>query len=191
LFLLKIKVTYQKTESMDKTQNPWSVPVDVGDIPDTGLHVEIDAPEAVRVALRELASLRELPRLSAVLDLTRQGEGVRVTGRVSARVGQTCVVTLDPVESDLEESIDLVFAPALTEPAKAGTLDLGTQDDDSPEPLVGGKLDLGAIATEFLLLGIDPYPRKADAEFAPVKTDDRSARPFAALEALKKRLGSG
>jgi uncharacterized metal-binding protein YceD (DUF177 family) len=176
---------------MDKTQNPWSVLVDVEDIPDVGLHVEIDAPEAVRAALRALTNLRELPRLSAVFDLARQGAGVRVAGRVSARVGQTCVVTLEPVESDLEESVDLVFAPALAESAKAGTVELGTQDEDSPEPLVGGKLDLGAIATEFLLLGIDPYPRKAGAEFAPVKADDGGARPFAALEALKKRLGSG
>lgn len=175
---------------MDKTQNPWSVPVDVEDIPDTGLHVEIDAPEAVRTALRALAGLRDLPRLSAVFDLARRGAGVRVTGQVSARVGQTCVVTLEPVESDLEESVDLVFAPASAESAKAETFDLGTQDEDSPEPLVDGKLDLGAIATEFLLLGIDPYPRKAGAEYAPVKADDGSARPFAGLEALKKRLGS-
>jgi uncharacterized metal-binding protein YceD (DUF177 family) len=176
---------------MDKTQNPWSVLVHVEDIPDTGLHVEIDAPEAVRAALSVLAHLRELPRLSAVFDLSRRGAGVRVTGQVSARVGQTCVVTLEPVESNLEESVDLVFTPALAESAKAETVDLGTQGEDSPEPLVGGKLDLGAIATEFLLLGIDPYPRKAGAEFAPVKVDDGSARPFAALEALKKRLGSG
>jgi len=55
--------------------------------------------------------------------------------------------------------------------------------------VIEGKVDLGAIATEFLLLGIDPYPRKAGAEFAAVKTADDSARPFAALEALKKRLG--
>ena len=165
--------------------------MDVEDIPDTGLHVEIDAPEAVRAALRAVANLRELPRLSAVFDLARRGAGVRITGQVSARVGQTCVITLEPVESDLEESVDLVFAPALAESAKAETVDLGTQDEDLPEPLVGGKLDLGAIATEFLLLGIDPYPRKAGAEFAPVKADDGSARPFAALEALKKRLGNG
>jgi uncharacterized metal-binding protein YceD (DUF177 family) len=176
---------------MDKTQNPWSMPVDVEDIPDTGLHVEIDAPEAVRAALRALASLRELPHLSAVFDLARRGAGVRITGQVSARVGQTCVITLEPVESDLEESVDLVFAPALAESAKAETVDLGIQDEDSPEPLVGGRLDLGAIATELLLLGIDPYPRKAGAEFAPIKADDGRARPFAALEALKKRLGSG
>ena len=163
----------------------------VENIPETGLHVEIDAPEVVRAALRAFASLRELPRLSAVFDLARRGAGVRVTGQVSARVGQTCVVTLEPVESDLEESVDLVFAPALAKSAKAETVDLGTREEESPEPLVGGKLDLGAIATESLLLGIDPYPRKAGAEFAPVRADDGSARPFAALEALKKHLGSG
>jgi uncharacterized metal-binding protein YceD (DUF177 family) len=176
---------------MENDQNLWSVPVAVENIPETGLHVEIDAPEVVRAALRAFASLRELPRLSAVFDLARRGAGVRVTGQVSARVGQTCVVTLEPVESDLEESVDLVFAPALAKSAKAETVDLGTREEESPEPLVGGKLDLGAIATEFLLLGIDPYPRKAGAEFAPVKADDGSARPFAALEALKKHLGTG
>src|SRR5512136_1720052 len=111
---------------MENDQNLWSVPVAVENIPETGLHVEIDAPEVVRAALRAFASLRELPRLSAVFDLARWGAGVRVTGQVSARVGQTCVVTLEPVESDLEESVDLVFAPALAKSAKAETVDLGT-----------------------------------------------------------------
>ena len=66
----------------------------------------------------------------------------------------------------------------------------GPRREEPPEPLIEGKVDLGAIATEFLLLGIDPYPRKAGAEFAAVNTADDSARPFAALEALKKRLGA-
>ena len=79
----------------------------------------------------------------------------------------------------------LVYAPAAQAPAKDLKL-----DDEPPEMLVDGKIDLGAIATEFLLLGIDPYPRKAGVEFAPIKADDAEARPFAALEALKKRLGS-
>ena len=64
-------------------------------------------------------------------------------------------------------------------------------DEEPPEPLIGGKLDLGAIATEFLILGIDPYPRKPGAQFSPPKADDAGAHPFAALEALKKRPGGG
>jgi uncharacterized metal-binding protein YceD (DUF177 family) len=177
---------------MEKNRSPWSVPVAVDDIPETGLHLEIDAPEPVRAEIAGLAGLRELGRLSGVFDLTRRGAGVRVTGNVSARVGQTCVVTLEPVESDIDEPVDLRFAPQAVAPAsaKSETVAAHTSDEDPPDPLFGGKLDLGAIATEFLLLGIDPYPRKPGAEFAPVKPDDASAKPFAALEALKKRLGS-
>lgn len=165
----------------------------VDDIPETGFHIEIEAPETMRAELAEFAGVRELVRLSAVLDLARRGAGARVTGHVSARVGQSCVVTLEPIESDIEETVDLRFAPQLAQPAssKAETAAVYTTDDDPPEPILDGKLDLGAIATEFLLLGIDPYPRKAGAEFAPVKADDASVKPFAALEALKKRLGGG
>lgn len=174
---------------MEKNRSPWSVPVAVDDIPETGLHLEIDAPEPLRAELAALAGLRELGRLSAVFDLTRRGAGVRVTGNVSARVGQTCVVTLEPVESEIDEQVDVRFAPRAVAPAKSETVAAHTSDEDPPEPLFGDELDLGAIATEFLLLGIDPYPRKPDAEFVPVKAGDATAKPFAALEALKKRLG--
>jgi hypothetical protein len=175
---------------MEKNRSPWSVPVAVDDIPESGLHLEIDAPEPVRAELAAIAGLRDLGRLSAVFDLARRGAGVRVSGNVSARVGQTCVVTLEPVDSDIDELVDLRFSPQAVAPAKSETVAAHTSDEDPPEPLFDGKLDLGAIATEFLLLGIDPYPRKPGAEFAPVKADDASAKPFAALEALKKRLGS-
>ena len=42
------------------------------------------------------------------------------------------------------------------------------------------------IATEFLLLGIDPYPRRPDAVFElPVVAPDPEDHPFAALKALQ------
>ena len=57
---------------------------------------------------------------------------------------------------------------------------------DAPEALIDGTIDLGELATEFLILGIDPYPRKVGSVFeAPMPGED-SARPFAALSALKK-----
>src|SRR5215475_14946677 len=133
---------------MEKNQNPWSVPVALDDIPETGLHVEIDAPESARSDLAALANLRELPRLSAAFDLARRGAGVRVTGQVNAHVGQTCVVTLEPVESDLMESIDLRFAPQLTGTiqSKSDTAVLPADGGEPPEPLFDGKVDLGTIA---------------------------------------------
>jgi uncharacterized metal-binding protein YceD (DUF177 family) len=174
---------------MKKVGSPWSVPVAVEDIPDTGLYIVIKAPAATRAELAELVAVRELSQLSAVFDLIRQGSGVHVLGQVSARVGQTCVVTLEPMESAVEEAVDLQFAPVSGTEPEAKSARTRTRDDEPPEPLVGGTLDLGALATEFLILGIDPYPRKAGAQFALPKVEVAGEHPFAALESLKKNLG--
>jgi hypothetical protein len=59
--------------------------------------------------------------------------------------------------------------------------------DEPPEVLVDGVADLGAVLGEFLLLGIDPYPRKPDAVFAPSAEAEAEAEagPFAVLAKLK------
>ncbi len=176
---------------MKKRVSGWSVPVVVDDIPDTGLHLEIEAPPAVRAEVAELAELRDLPRLLALFDLTRQGAGVHVAGQVNARVGQVCVVTLEPIENAIDEVVDLNFAPKAggAEPAPKKARKRAQSNDEPPEPLIDGMLDLGALATEFLILGIDPYPRKPGAQFAAPKAEDAGEHPFALLEALKKRPG--
>ncbi len=179
---------------MIKNDNPWSVPVAVEEIPESGRHVEIEAPAATRAAIAELAALRELPRLAAVFDLTRRGAGVQVNGQVSARVGQTCVVTLEPIENAVEEAVDLKFVPESAggaELAPKAARKRAHSGDEPPESLVDGTLDLGALATEFLILGLDPYPRKAGAQFAPPKVEDAGEHPFAALQSLKKNIGGG
>jgi hypothetical protein len=129
--------------------------------------------------------------LSAVFDLIRRGARVHVAGQVSAWVAQTCVVTLEPLESDVEETVDVLFAPTPAEGQPAEREVEFKLGQEPPEPLAGGTVDLGAIATEFLVLGIDPYPRKPGAQFGSLKVGDDGPRHFAALEALKKRFGGG
>jgi hypothetical protein len=167
---------------------PWSVPVRRDDVPETGLHLDLVADEATRTAVAAVAGLRGLPRLAATFDVARQGGGLKVTGEVAATVEQTCVVTLEPMTSDLLEPIDLAFVPPRAGDRADETeeeLDPGAADE--PESLVDGVADLGVVATEFLLLAIDPYPRKPGAVFEPPKTEDAGGHPFAALAALKKR----
>jgi hypothetical protein len=175
---------------MTKTnlQDYWSVPVAISDIPETGRHFELHADDATRTAVAKLAGLRDLPELAAAFDVGHQGNGLRVTGQVQARVGQDCVVTLEPIENVVEEPIDLVFSSSATPPPghEADKIESQVPEDAAPEPLIGGVIDLGAIATEFLLLGIDPYPRKPGAVFQPPSEGRQPAQPFAALAALKK-----
>ena len=164
----------------------------VAQIPDTGLHREFAASAAECRRLAVLGSLREVKSADASLDLTPMREGrLHVVGRVRARVGQTCVVTLDPIENEIDEAIDLIFAPPEQIPALADLVDDAATSDaeipDPPEPITGGMIDLGRLATDALLLAIDPHPRKRGAVFeSPVIPNDPEDHPFAALKALKR-----
>lgn len=173
------------------SSDPWPWRVNVDQIPETGLQVAFDATEAQRAALAAVAGLRDVARADASFELSHAGGGkVHVAGRVTARVGQTCVVTLDPIENDIDEPIDLMFAPEADIPRLSSTIDDEAESEDipdSPEPIINGVIDLGRVATDVLFLGIDPYPRKPDAAFEqPTVAADPEDHPFAALKALKE-----
>src|SRR5260370_17612222 len=161
-----------RTNGMTDKTDPWSVRVTVAQIPDSGLHRDIEAARAVRDAMAEVGGLREILSASASLDVTpKSGGRVHVAGHVRARIGQTCVVTLDPIENDIDEPIDLMFAPPEQIPQLADLVDEAAESDveipDPPEPIVNGVIDLGRLATDALFLGIDPYPRRPHPVFDP------------------------
>lgn len=180
--------------------DPWRAPVAVAQIPDTGLHREIEASPREREVMAEVAGVREILSAHASFDVTPMSGGrFHVVGRVQARIGQTCVVTLEPLESDIDEEIDLIFAP---EPEARALADLieegqdyndGDEDVDAdvadpPEAIKGGMIDLGRLATDSLFLGIDPYPRKEGALFEPqVEAANPEDHPFAALKVLQAK----
>ena len=172
--------------------DPWRVPVVVAQIPDIGLYRAFEAGEATRAAMADLAGLREIISASASFDLKlKSGGRVHVTGEVRARVGQTCIVTLDPIANEIEEMVDLVFAPSEQIPALSALVDEAAQNENEevpepPEPIVNGVIDLGRLATDVLFLAIDPYPRRHDAVFEPpLEIVDPADHPFAALKALQ------
>ena len=175
---------------MKEKPDPWRVPVVVAQIPDTGLHRELEANQVTRDAVADVGGLRAVLSVQASFDVTpKSGGRFHVAGQVRARVGQTCVVTLEEMESEINEPIDLIFAPPEQIPQMADLVDEAEQSEDTPdppEPIENGIIDLGRLATDALYLGVDPYPRKPDAVFEPlVEAADPEDHPFAALKALK------
>jgi uncharacterized metal-binding protein YceD (DUF177 family) len=173
---------------------PWSVPLAVQAVPPEGQQLRLAADARTRAAVARLAGVPEVGRLDADVTVVPHGaDGLHVTGHVSARVGQTCVVTLEPMQTEVEEAIDVLYLrnPPERVLADGSEEEHGTLGDERIETLTGDTIDLGAIATEFLILGIDPYPRKPGAEFTPPAVDGSSSHPFAALAALKKASGEG
>ena len=102
----------KKADSRRWPQRRWSVPVVVADVPETGRQ---DRTRAGRDDARGIAAAADavgLPRLEAAFDLTRHGaRRLRVVGPVAATVIQNCVVTLEPIENEVEEAVDLLFPP--------------------------------------------------------------------------------
>jgi hypothetical protein len=145
--------------------------------------------EADAAQLAALASALDLPAVhsfAARMEARLAGQGLyKVSGELRARVRQLCVLSAEEFDADVSVPIDAAFADAerLPEPTKK-EVERSLDDEDPPEPLDEGAIDLGALAVEFLALALDPFPRKPGAAFA-AETDTEAAGAFAALAALK------
>ena len=169
---------------------PWTFKVSTSEIPDPGLECNLVATAQERAALAAIAGVAAISDLEAAFDVGPPRLGrIHVTGHVRGVVSQTCVVTLEPLQNRVDEDVDVFFAPE--EEAEAARLLSAESEDltaDPPEPIIGGKIDLGRLAAELFVLGIDPYPRKDGAQFEPIVAPaDPSEHPFAALAGLKAK----
>ena len=173
----------------------------------------VDNPEFARVIpLRQLRGLdgfdfdiapdpREAEALARLLDarsvrkmrfagrLTPLADGGwRLAGELGATVVQSCVVTLDPVTTRIDQPVRRTFLPETAPPGLEILVD--PEEDDEIEPLTD-RIDLGLVAVEALALALPPYPRKPGAALAgeaDATPEDGAPKPFAALAALRAKL---
>ncbi len=172
--------------------------ITVDELGDSPVHETLKATEKECAALAAANGLPDLAKLEAKLTLKRLfGGHVHITGEMRCKVSQTCSVSLEPYETELVEPIEITFAPA-KDVAEAEAVWMNRPDEDNgpealdlpdpPDPFEeNGRIDLGAVATEFFLLALDPYPRKPGVDFAPIidSEPDAAESPFAALARLK------
>lgn len=165
--------------------------------------LEIVASDSERAALAKRFGFLGLPALSARVTVDRHlGGQIVVEGRLRGRVVQACVLTLDPVNQDLDDAFRIVFKKDLADDRdpENGEAVLSAQAD-APEPLAGNLLDVGEIVAEQLSLAADPYPRRPGAKLEDVLPKLRNSgrrgppeqrrHPFAGLSALRDKPGRG
>ena len=163
----------------------FSYQVTVSSLPAAGLAATLEALPAERAALAARFDLIELAAFTATLRLTpvRGGPVLHLAGRISARVVQRCVVTLEPVTSEIDVPVDIELRPA-------ASLGEEVAPDEDVEPYEGDSIDLGEIAAQELALSLDPYPRSpaAGPRGSELASDDAPLPgPFAALARLQGR----
>jgi len=153
----------------------------------------IEATADERRALARRFDLLSLDRLEATLHLQRPAGKplVRVSGRFEAEVTQACVVTLEPVADHLEVSFSRCYSLTAGDAAEREILvDIG--EEEQPEEVPSGGIDLGEAVAEQLALNLDPYPRVEgarleQAEWGGSPEDEQRRTPFAVLDSLKRR----
>ncbi len=171
----------------------FSRPILVDQLPAKVSRRSIEAEPTERQALAERLGLVEVMSLTAKVELeplARSGF-IRVNGRLTAQVVQTCVVTLAPLAATVEEAFELTFGPPEAVLDEEDEIEVSWDQQDPPDPIVDGCIDIGEVVVEHLALALDPFPRAPDAAFQPPPEEpeitDGRANPFAVLSSLRQK----
>ncbi|MCQ0970332.1 DUF177 domain-containing protein [Paracoccus sp. TK19116] len=153
---------------------------------------DIAPDEDARAAMAEELDIIAVPQVQLTGAVApHSGEAWALDAKLTARVVQPCVVTLEPVETAIEQTVRRVYSPHVTDPED----ELAEMPDEEVEPL-GQNIDLGAVLIEELALALPLYPRADGATYAPTGEGAGSSdaepvaetrRPFAGLGKLMGR----
>lgn len=159
---------------------PYSEPVRLHQV-GGGVTRTLEPDAAARARIARALDLASLDAFVAEMTLAPSPGGWRLSGRVKASLAQICGITLEP----LPVEIDAPFTVSLAEAAEEDSDEIViTLDDESPDPIEDGRVDLGQYAVEQLALLLDPFPRKPGAEFVQ-PPEPTEISPFAVLKQLR------
>jgi uncharacterized metal-binding protein YceD (DUF177 family) len=182
----------------------WSHRVDVETISQRPTKLSILADESARKDLARRLRLRSIDSLVADFSLEREigSMVIHVEGHVKAKIVQNCISTGEPVYESIDESFESWFAdPSQAVPfvkARRERLVKGEREmellpeRDDPEIVENGVIDIAEIATQYMSLGINSYPRVGDVppigdEVSVQVVGPARKNPFDALKDWKSR----
>ncbi|MGH1403328.1 MAG: YceD family protein [Alphaproteobacteria bacterium] len=187
----------------------WSHFIDSSPIGERETKIEIDAPADVLENLCKRLKVHSIDSLKACVYLQRNAVNryVHVKGDIKAELKQCCVITTDPVSEIVHDA----FSTWYVEPNKAVSFTKAKRDrlspkekdelpmleeEEDPEMIVDGKIDLGELIVQNLSLALNPYPRVEGAAFEQDKEGECAPEgmydnPFAALKEWKTKENEG
>lgn len=160
-------------------------------MPNDGRNLKLVVDAEDRAAIATFLEILAIEALGVNLVAVRFKGGIRVTGKLEARVVQPSVVSLEPVEQTIAEPIDRIFLPTgdkhFADDADADVF-VDPGGEDIPDHFEGNEADLTDLIVETVALALDPYPRLAGESVSGILGDASvDEHPFAALKALKTR----
>lgn len=164
--------------------------VKIEEITAQGIERAIEASVAERTALAERLGILAVHELTGVFRVWPTELGLELDGHLEGVVEQSCVVTLEPVKTEVASDFAVRYISPHIEAAGQAGEELDPLGEDI-EPLPADAIDIGELAAQYLSLAIDPYPRKSGAEVKhPMVLDEEPSassrpNPFAVLKKLR------
>lgn len=162
--------------------------IDTESLPEKGKQITRTASAEECKALAVALDILGVNTLAAKAYTIRLAEShYRVSGSFEGEVVQACVVTLDPLVNKVSGNFSAEFRPESEISEDNGVIDIN--DDTEIEALDGNVINFGRVVFEELAASLDPYPRKADAEFTPPAdvVEVKPPSPFSVLAQLKNK----
>jgi uncharacterized metal-binding protein YceD (DUF177 family) len=159
---------------------PYSEPVRLHQL-GSGVKRTLAPDASTRARIGKALDLASLDAFTAEMELVPSAGGWRLSGRIRASLAQTCGITLEPLPVEIDTPFALTLAESVEEDSEEIII---TLDDESPDLIENGQIDLGQYAVEQLALRLDPFPRKPGAEFVQ-PPEPAEISPFAVLKQLR------
>ena len=174
----------------DSIAPEFSRPYRIDQIPGAGLKLDLTASPEERAALARRFGLPSITTLTAHVRLKALAGGklFRLESQFQSDLTQTCVISLEPIPASVEDSFTVTYTQELREEGGL-EIDLYMDEDDPPDLIEEGVIDVGEAIAEHLALALDPFPRHPDAVFTTVDEapeEPKKANPFQVLVKLQK-----
>ena len=154
---------------------------------------------------REIAERLQIPaihslQMSGTVERKAGSGQIQLTASVKADAEQSCIISLAPVRQEIEEAFTMCYTFD-REDTLVEDLDyvVSLEEEDLPELIEDGRIDLVQAMSEQVALVLEPYPRAEGSENSPVsdtirdlekeadEVDEETHKPFAGLKDLMKK----
>ncbi len=174
----------KKTRSFDD-ENFKVIPDDIGQ---EGYRIVFEAEKDFRSSEARRLGLLSIDffRFDALILPLETYDKFSLNVHFCADVVQSCIITLEPVRSRIDETFKLCYSRLLNSKNRNEHGWFDPMEKESFEMFKSGKIDVGDVVMEHLVLALDPYPRKKDVEFEfNTKNRIEKNNPFSVLSDKK------
>lgn len=171
-------------------QNFFSYRLQVDRLPQQEQHYRLRADKEDCVKIREILKVPAVKSFSSDINLkfNQKEHRIRLWGRVEAELELESVISLELFDKKYETDFELEYDTEATLKSQRQEEEELSIEDNIPDVVINGTIDLADISIEQIALIMEDYPRKEGERFefrSEFKEEENRKNPFEVLKKLK------